>query len=79
MIHFCFGNGNSRKELDVDKFKKHGTVIGCNAIYRDFTPDILVALDSRINHESQVQDMHLKIYVILVTGLQYHLMWLLIC
>ena len=20
-IHFCFGNGNSRKELDVDKFK----------------------------------------------------------
>jgi len=50
-IHFCFGNGNSRKELDVDKFKKHGTVIGCNAIYRDYTPDILVALDSRMNHE----------------------------
>ena len=50
-IHFCFGNGNSRKELDVDKFKKYGTVIGCNAIYRDHTPDILVALDSRMNHE----------------------------
>ncbi len=42
---FCFGNGNSRKGLNLDDFKKHGTVIGCNAIYRDFTPDILVALD----------------------------------
>ena len=49
--HFCFGNGNSRKRLDVDKYKKKGTVVGCNAIYRDFTPDILVALDSRMNHE----------------------------
>jgi len=48
---FCFGNGNSRKGLNLDDFKKHGTVIGCNAIYRDFTPDILVALDSRIGHE----------------------------
>ena len=50
-IHFCFGNGNSRKKLDVDQYKKYGTVIGCNAIYRDYTPDILVALDSRMNHE----------------------------
>ena len=48
---FCFGNGNSRKGLNLDNFKKHGTVIGCNAIYRDFTPDIVVALDSRIGHE----------------------------
>ena len=48
---FCFGNGNSRKGLNLDDFKKHGTVIGCNAIYRDFTPDIIVGLDSRIGHE----------------------------
>ena len=51
MIHFCFGNGNSRKDLDLDKYKQHGTVVGCNAVYRDFTPDILVALDSPIGHE----------------------------
>ena len=31
-VHFCFGNGNSRKGLDVDKFKKKGRVIGFNAI-----------------------------------------------
>ena len=48
---FCFGNGNSRKGLNLDYFKKYGTVIGCNAVYRDFTPDIVVGLDSRIGHE----------------------------
>ena len=47
----CLGNGNSRKEFDLDELKKYGTVIGSNAIYRDFTPDILVALDSRMSHE----------------------------
>ena len=51
MIYFCFGNGNSRKDLDLDKFKQHGKVVGCNAIYRDFNPDILVALDTAIAHE----------------------------
>ena len=51
MIHFCFGNGNSRKGIDIEQYKKYGTVVGCNAIYRDYTPDILVALDSRINHQ----------------------------
>ena len=42
---FCFGNGNSRKGLNLDYFKKYGTVIGCNAVYRDFTPDYLFASD----------------------------------
>ena len=47
----CLGNGQSRQGLDLQKMKDYATVIGCNAIYRDFTPDILVALDSRISHE----------------------------
>ena len=51
MIYFNFGNGNSRRDLDLDEYKQHGTVVGCNAVYRDFTPDILVALDSRMGHE----------------------------
>ena len=51
MTYFCFGNGNSRKGLDLDKYKKYGTVVGCNGVYRDFTPDILVALDTPIVHE----------------------------
>ncbi len=61
MTYFCFGNGNSRKTLDLDKFKQHGTVIGCNAIYRDYTPDILVALDTELLTKSIVQDMCSKI------------------
>ena len=51
MRAFCLGNGPSRKSIDLESLKSYGTVIGCNAIYRDFTPDILVALDSRIGHE----------------------------
>lgn len=51
MTYFCFGNGNSRKDLDLDKFKQYGKVVGCNAIYRDYTPDLLVALDSGMAHE----------------------------
>ena len=47
----CLGNGQSRQGLNLTKMKDYATVIGCNAIYRDFTPDILVALDSRIAHE----------------------------
>ena len=50
-VHFCFGNGNSRKGLDVDKFKKKGTVIGCNAIYRDVKVDHLVSVDYGMQHE----------------------------
>jgi hypothetical protein len=51
MIHFCFGNGNSRKGIDIEQYKKYGKVVGCNAIYRDYTPDILVSLDSKMSHE----------------------------
>lgn len=44
---FVFGNGSSRhtEMLDVDSFKRLGPTIGCNAIYRDYSPDILVSAD----------------------------------
>jgi len=61
----CLGNGQSRQGLDLQKMKDYATVIGCNAIYRDFTPDILVALDSRMAHEiyreGNLKDM--KVYL----------------
>ena len=50
MRAFCLGNGPSRKSFDLEILKTFGTVIGCNAIYRDFTPDILVANDSKMSH-----------------------------
>ena len=43
---FVLGNGPSRKNIDISKLD--GTVIGCNACYRDFTPDVICAIDAGI-------------------------------
>ena len=43
---FVLGNGPSRKNIDPTKL--NGTVIGCNACYRDFTPDVICATDAGI-------------------------------
>ena len=48
---FCLGNGESRKDVNLDALKPHGKIYGCNALYRDFTPDVLVAVDQGIIHE----------------------------
>lgn len=45
---FVIGNGESRRGFDLNQLKGHGTIIGCNALYRDFTPDILVSVDRPI-------------------------------
>ena len=43
---FIIGNGNSRKNVNLNVLKEHGVVIGCNALYRDFAPDHLFTNDS---------------------------------
>ena len=49
---FCIGNGESRKDFDLEQLRPHGKIYGCNAIYRDgFRPDVLVAVDHGIMHE----------------------------
>jgi len=48
---FCIGNGESRKGFDLNKLKPYGKIYGCNALYRDFTPDVLVAVDGGMIHE----------------------------
>jgi hypothetical protein len=48
---FCIGNGESRKGFDLNTLKPHGKIYGCNALYREFTPDVLVAVDPGISHE----------------------------
>ena len=48
---FCIGNGESRKGFDLESLRKHGTIYGCNAIYRDFMPDVLTGVDHGIMHE----------------------------
>ena len=48
---FCIGNGESRKDFDLHTLREHGKIYGCNGLYRDFTPDILLAMDYNICHE----------------------------
>ena len=48
---FVICNGESRKGIDLEQFKQYGKVYGCNAIYRDFTPDALIAVDDRMVHQ----------------------------
>ena len=48
---FCIGNGESRKGFNLEKLRPHGNIYGCNALYRDFMPDILTSVDHGIMHE----------------------------
>ena len=49
---FCIGNGTSRLGFDLNKLKGKGTIMGCNALYREFKPDVLVCVDNGIMHEA---------------------------
>ena len=48
---FVLGNGESRLKLDVAKLQQFGKIYGCNALYRDYTPDALIAVDGGMMHE----------------------------
>lgn len=48
-LGFALGNGNSRRAVDLNLLKELGKVYACNAIYREFTPDVLVATDPKIS------------------------------
>ena len=45
---FVLGNGTSRKSIKLEQLKTKGTVYGCNALYRDFDPDYLIAVDTKM-------------------------------
>jgi hypothetical protein len=50
---FVLGNGISRQCVDFQCLTRLGKVYGCNALYREFTPDVLVATDRPISAEIQ--------------------------
>lgn len=50
---FCFGNGVSRQGLDLHHLQTLGTTYGCNAIYKEFEPDVLTATDQPISTRIQ--------------------------
>ena len=50
-IAFVLGNGTSRQAVDLNKLKERGIVYGCNALYREFTPHHLIAVDPKMIYE----------------------------
>lgn len=45
---FVLGNGTSRSSIDPPDLLQHGVIYGCNALYRTFRPDYLVAVDVKM-------------------------------
>ena len=45
---FVLGNGISRRDIDLTTLNQYGKIYGCNALYREYTPDVLVATDRPI-------------------------------
>lgn len=45
---FVLGNGVSRLAVDLNQLKQRGQIYGCNALYREFAPDVLVSTDKGI-------------------------------
>ena len=50
-VAFVIGNGESRKPIQLDYLREQGVIFGCNALYRDFYPDVLVSLDEKMTQE----------------------------
>ena len=50
---FVLGNGVSRQGIDLDLLQSLGPVYGCNAIYREFTPTVLISTDVPISEAIQ--------------------------
>ena len=45
---FVIGNGTSRTGIDLSILQKYGAIYACNAVYREFDPDYLVAVDVKM-------------------------------
>lgn len=52
-VAFVLGNGVSRSGLPLEQIQKLGKIYGCNALYREFRPDVLVATDRPISAHIQ--------------------------
>jgi hypothetical protein len=58
---FLIGNGPSRKNFDLNSLTGKGFIVGCNALYRDFSPDMLVAIDSKMINEFRRNNVKIPI------------------
>lgn len=51
LVAFVIGNSQVRKGYDLSILRGNGMIVGCNALYRDFDPDVLVAVDKPMYQE----------------------------
>lgn len=54
------GNGTSRLQFDLSQVGQRFTTYGCNALYRDYTPDYLISIDWYMADEIIKAKAHLK-------------------
>jgi hypothetical protein len=59
-IAFVLGNGTSRKPFSLSEIQKNGTMYACNAVYREFAPDHLIAVDTKMILEIAKSEYQLK-------------------
>ena len=57
---YVIGNGPSRKEFDLNKLKATGQTYGCNALYRDFMPDFIFSVDTKMTTQMVEDEVGLK-------------------
>jgi hypothetical protein len=57
---YCIGNGPSRKDFDLSRLKESGQTYGCNALYRDFMPDFIFSVDTKITQQMVSDEVGLK-------------------
>jgi hypothetical protein len=57
---FVLGNGKSRLGVDAKKLLDLGTVYACNAVYREFNPHHLIAVDVKMINEIIDSGYHSK-------------------
>ena len=59
-VAFVLGNGKSRLKLNHNHIRNEGTIFGCNAIYREFDPHYLIAVDVKMINEIIASGYHKK-------------------
>lgn len=52
-VAFVLGNGQSRQDVDLSALAAQGPVYGCNALFRQFEPAVLVSTDAPISRAIQ--------------------------
>lgn len=55
---FVLGNGTSRQHFDIERLQGKGIIYACNAVYRNFEPDVLIAVDPKMVHEIVADGYH---------------------